>query len=291
MAQLTMKKCWNCNSEVVITSGQCPFCKARLGLVGTDGVAAKGVAPTGFGAVLESITQRLKKGWSKLRPVQKFFVVFICLSPLLPVLSCLVTFQNDHYRAAVAQEDAKEAAVQAAVAKVETQRLAAVEAAKTPEQRAVEAKARAVAQKAAAAAAEAQRRAAAAHARDEIVIPMGFPDNFSVGLSMVELKRQMFKQLTALQASGQLGATSGVTFEVTAKMTDQYGDSNTDSLMTLRFRGDDLRRINWENMDNWKVMGLCHALARTKEAEGILITFSQTSNMRTSAPEFANQIR
>lgn len=142
MAQLMMKKCWSCNSEVVITSVQCPFCKERLGLVGKDGVAAKGMAPTGFGALIELIAPPLKKGWSKLRPVQKFIVVFICLSPLLPVLSFLVTFQNDRYRAEVAREDAKAAIVQAAAAKVEAQRLAAIEAAKTPEQRASEAAAK-----------------------------------------------------------------------------------------------------------------------------------------------------
>ncbi len=286
MAQLTMKKCWNCNSEVVITSVQCPFCKERLGLVGKDGVAAKRAVPTGPEAMLESIAPTTEK---------KLFLAACGCGGILFVLVMAMYLVLSHE----SEKWDKEAAAAAQVAEVEKEKaatakraeLARIEAAKTPEQRAAEAKARAAAQKAAAIAAEAQRRAAAAHAQDEITIPMGFPDNYSVGLSMVTLKSQMFNQLKALQESGRLGTTSGVTFEVTAKMTDKYGNSNVDSLMTMRFQGDDLRRVNWENMDDWKVMGLCHAFARTKEAEGILIEFSQTSTMRAFAPGFARQIR
>lgn len=282
MTQLTLKKCWNCHSDVVITSWICPFCKEGLGLVGPDGIATKNPSKQDYNS-----GSPFRLGCGTILALG-LMGVLLTLIATLGVVTAYTNWQTaDQRKLDLAEaEKAKAAADKAAVAR--QAELARIEAAKTPEQRAAEAEAK---QKAVVAAAEIQRRAAVERARGEIVIPMGFPDNFTVGLSMVALKTQMFNQLKALQAAGRLGTTSGVTFEVTAKMMDQHGNSNTDALMTLRFRGDDLRQVNWENMDDWRIMGLCQAQARTTEAEDILVEFSQTSTIRAFAPGFARQIR
>ena len=274
MAQLTMKKCWNCNSESVITATVCPFCKERLGLIGKDGIATKIASQPLTQASSETRFSSNQAKWILLGCGGLGILAFIPFVMVFRASEAKQIAEEEASAQAQRTIDRKARDDKEAVAKAEAAR---VEAAKTPEQRAREAKEKAAKQ-------EAARRAAIAQAAAPVTIAFDFPDNLTTNLSMVSVSGKIFEQLKTLQAQGRIAQTPSVTFEITAEMEDTYGNKSKGSMMSLRFSGDDLRRINWPNMNNWKIMEFCHPTSHTNQARSILVEFAQQSTAQTFAP-------
>lgn len=139
MAVLATKKCWNCGSDVLITAKACTGCKTPLGLASADGIAAR-VTP-------EDIVKAKRSRTMKIGVAVGALVVMTTCTGVLGYWG--------------SQEEQRQAQEEANKRKAEEARLAAIEAAKTPEQRAMEAAARKAQAEAAAAAQKAQSEAAA----------------------------------------------------------------------------------------------------------------------------------
>lgn len=110
-------------------------------------------------------------------------------------------------------------------------------------------------------------------------------------LTIVGLSDRIMKQIVSMRDSGLLKEALAVNFEIFAEVEDRYGNKSRDKVMWMQFRQEDLSKINWDSMTNWKLMEFCYPSVINPSMKGVLLNYCDSSTVRAFAPSFEGRVR